>query len=386
MSDSQQPPVLSVLSVEKAASTPGFLLALRGIWLMTWRSQFTWRRLPMRLAGLLVLPVLVYITLFNRETWPPHQSLLGDASMPVNRISRGLTRAGLPLQSDQRAQLQQIFIEEYARTEQDCRETASPQISAARESELIDACYGRIRDRARTVLNESQFGEYQKSESRWLPRPGRVQEPRWNWTAPFYHWLIDFYFWVILPLNCVRLSGALIRDELQADTLGFLTTRPLSRARLMAAKYLSQTAWLQIVLLIQTLVIFATGQLRHIPGLGALLPLFLAAQFLAVPAWSALGALLGLVTQRYIALALLYGLIVELGIGSIPTNINSLSLMRHLKTLLAHNPALQSIYEWSGTGVLSSVGALALATAVFLALAALLFTVFEYHHTEEMQK
>ena len=100
---------------------------------------------------------------------------------------------------------------------------------------------------------------------------------------------MDFYFFVILPLGCVRASGALIRDELQADTLGFLTTRPLSRARLLAAKYLSQTAWLQIVFLIETLLLFAAGLLRHIPAIGALMPLFLAAQLLAVPAWSALG-------------------------------------------------------------------------------------------------
>ena len=86
------------------------------------------------------------------------------------------------------------------------------------------------------------------------------------------------------------------------------------------------------------------------------------------------------------ALAIFYGMIVEMGIGRIPTNINTLSLMRHLKTLLAHNPALQQIYDWPTKAPLVPIGALLFASLLFLILAALLFTFKEYHHTAEMQK
>jgi len=137
---------------------------------------------------------------------------------------------------------------------------------------------------------------------------------------------------------------------------------------------------------VETGLLFAAGGLRQIPDLSSLLPLFLAAQFLAVLAWSALGTFLGLVTTRYMAMAMVYGLIVEMGIGRIPTNINTLSLMRHLKVLLAHNPALREIYDWSGDGVSLSIGALVFGGGIFLTLAILLFTFREYHHTAEMQK
>jgi ABC-type transport system involved in multi-copper enzyme maturation permease subunit len=191
---------------------------------------------------------------------------------------------------------------------------------------------------------------------------------------------------VLLPLNCVRVCGPLIRDDLQANTLGFLSTRPLSRAGLVLGKYLSSTLWLQILLLIETLLLFGIGYVRGIDGLGRLLPLFLGSQIVAVLAWSALGAFLGLVTKRYMAIAILYGLVVELGIGRIPTNINNLSLVRHLKILLGQNPTVQDVYSWTGTGVPLAVGALVLAAIIFASLAALLFTYREYHHTTEMQK
>src|SRR5687767_2531029 len=47
---------------------------------------------------------------------------------------------------------------------------------------------------------------------------------------PFYRWLVDFYFLLVLPLYCLTSCGSVIRDEVQSDTLCFLTTRPASRA------------------------------------------------------------------------------------------------------------------------------------------------------------
>jgi hypothetical protein len=369
---------------------PSFLLALRGIWLFTWRPQLTWQRLPLGVLMLLALPVLVYLTTPSPQRWGRRDGSLGNPADQVGAFAARLARAKLPLRPEQSSQLLTVCQEEYARAQGGAsreRETESGETSVKRQKAQIKATYERIQTRAQTVLDEAQFERFQSLvKQEVLRRQNSIREPFWGRTAPFYHWLTDLYFFIILPLQCVKASGGLIRDELQADTLSFLVTRPLSRARLLVLKYLTQTAWLQLVLLAQTLLLFAVGGLRQIPSLGALLPLFLAAQFLAVLTWSALGVFLGQVAKRYMAVALVYGFIVELGIGRIPTNINTLSMMRHLKTLLSHNPALQGIYNWSATGVPLALGALALATALFLTLAALLFTFKEYHQTAEMQK
>ncbi len=365
---------------------PTFFGALRGIWLFTRKSQLTWRRLPVGVISLLVLPLLVYLTTSSPKTWAQRHSWVGNPSAELDGFSRRMSRARLRLQPAQQEELRRILTEEYGRVNNNFA-TSPTETRVEQEREQLTGCYERILSRAQTVLDERQFALFQTFRKRTLDESlARLGEPRWDRTGPFYHWLIDFYFFMILPLNCARTCGGLIRDELQMDTLGFLTTRPLSRARLLIVKYLSQTAWQQIIVLIEALLLFAAGRLREIPALGSLLPLFLATQFLAVLAWNALGTWLGQITKRYMALALVYGLIVEMGIGRIPTNINTLSLMRHLKTLLAHNPALQGLYEWPANGVPLSLAALALATLVFIGLAALMFTVKEYQHTAEMQK
>jgi len=381
------PPIPPVVREEALRVKPSFIGALSGIWLFTWRSQLSWRRVPMGLILLLILPALVYLTTKPLSARPEGPSWAADPSAHLGGFSRRLGSKHLQLQPSQQADLLRIFEEEFAQANRALEAAQSSESNVSQQSEQIKACYDRIFTRAQAVLDDKQLAQFRTFQKRRLDdNLGKISEPHWSRTEPFYHWLTTVYFFVVLPLNCVRSCGGLILDELQADTLGFLATRPVSRARLLIAKYLSQTAWLQMIMLIEALLLFAAGQLREIPSLGALLPLFLAAQFLAVLVWSALGTLLGQLTKRYMALALVYGFIVEMGIGRIPTNINTLSMMRHLKTLLAHNPALQSLYDWTGTGLPLSIGALVLGSVVFLGVAAFLFTVREYHHTGEMQK
>lgn len=375
-----------------AGLNPTFLGALRGIWLFTWKSRLTWRRMPGAILILLILPTLIYLTTWSQQTWTRRNPLLlGSATGQAKLLGRELKQTQLTLRAQQSGDVMRIFSEEFSRAEEAWRETKTTDSDATGRRVQIKACYEEISKRLEKVLDNRQFAQWQEFKKRGInvniengQRRGVL--PGWGRTSPFYHWLIDFYFFVILPLSCVGACGALIREELQTDTLGFLTTRPLTRATLMVVKYLSQSAWLQIILLVQALLIFAAGSLRQIPDLGRLLPLFLGIQFVAVLTWSALGALLGLATKRYMAIALLYGFIVEMGIGRIPTNVNTLSMMRHLKSLLAHNNALQEIYDWPMRGVPFSLVALALGTVVFLSMAAFIFTFKEYHHTAEMQK
>lgn len=201
----------------------------------------------------------------------------------------------------------------------------------------------------------------------------------------FYTISVFLYFLQILPLACLIVCGAMIRDEIQADTLGFLITRPLSRFRLFLAKYLSHMFWLQILFLVESLLFLIVGLVAGVPHLLKLLPLALGTQILSVLAWSALSSLMGLLTKNYIVWGILYGFIVEIGIGKIPTNINTLSLTVNIKRILSHSfPG--EFYGWPTDKAGLAVLVLLMAPIGLLAISGILFTWREYLHSHEFQK
>ncbi|MBC8324081.1 MAG: ABC transporter permease [Verrucomicrobia subdivision 3 bacterium] len=198
-------------------------------------------------------------------------------------------------------------------------------------------------------------------------------------------WVIGFYIQFLLPLTCLNVCGSMMRAEVQANTLSFLCTRPLRRHTLFLLQYLCHVFWLQLIFFAGTLGLFALGVVKQAEGLGALLPTMLLTQFLAIFAWSALSALLGLLHQRFVVIGILYWLIVEVGLGMVETsNINQLSILRHIHTLLGQNEMVADLFvSWSSTSSISAGIVLCVATFIFLVAGAALFTYREYLPSQE---
>ncbi len=340
---------------------------------------------------LLALPVLILLTVKSPKAWEERRTQIADPDYVVNRLNHRLGRGKTPLTGEAREKLTELLKKETTRSEHAWFEdpTDTPDSRRRRINNLLDEWNSRILAGAKTTLDAAQYKEFQRvqdeSRDNAFRNMTQVSVP-WSRVEPFYHWLVNFYFYLMLPLMCVRAGGPLIRDELQADTLCFLITRPVGRAQLIIVKFLTQLLWTESVMAIELLLIFAAGAAQHVENLGTLLPLALLAQILAVPAFCGLGLLLGQLTTRYMATALLYGAVVEMGIGRIPTNINTISLLKHVDTLLSHNDALQNIFNWAAGGTATAVVVLVLAPALFVGVAAALFTFREYHHAAEMQK
>lgn len=203
--------------------------------------------------------------------------------------------------------------------------------------------------------------------------------------SQFLNLAVKFHQLFVLPLFCLGVFGPLIRDDVQADTLGFLLTRPVTRARLLLLKFLCLTLLVQGVVLVAGVIILLCGLAKGVTVPGLVLPFF-ASQAIAVLAYGALATLFGLLSRKYMVLGLVYGGIVEVGIGGIPTNIQVLAVSHHLETVLARCAVIQDAFNWTagtyGSALLHTVGG---AAGVIL-VSMLLFSVREYHHTDEMQK
>ncbi len=205
--------------------------------------------------------------------------------------------------------------------------------------------------------------------------------------SQYLRWALGFYLFLMLPLHCLVVFGPLIRDELQADTIGFLLTRPISRGRLFVLKFICQQCCVQTAALASGLLLLASGLFARIDDLGTLLPLLLIGQAMAVLVYGALGALMGLISRKYMVLGVVYGFIVEWGIGSIPTNIHSLAMSHHVRGILANSEIVANSYgDWVKADPLVAAGIMVAAAVIFLTVGAVLFTMREFHHSDEMQK
>lgn len=205
-------------------------------------------------------------------------------------------------------------------------------------------------------------------------------------TNSFLDWSVHLFLELLAPFYCLVVCGAMMRDEAQEETLGFLITRPITRARLFLGKYLCLMAWLQVVVGVNGGLLVAGGYAKGIEAALPLAGLILGAGALAVLAYSALGALFGLLSRRYVVLGLVYGFLVEIGIGHIPTNINSLSMMRHVHTILANHEAVRDRFGWSPEGTGVAILIMLVAAAVALTAGALFFTVKEFQVSRDNPK
>ena len=197
-------------------------------------------------------------------------------------------------------------------------------------------------------------------------------------------WVVVFYLHFLVPLTCLNVCGSMMRSEVQANTLSFLTTRPHHRHTLYLLQYVCHVGWLQLVFFICAMGLFALGAVKQVEGLGTLLPLFLITQFLAVLAWSALSALLGLLHQRFMVIGIIYWLIVEIALGQVEiSNINQLSVLRQLHTLLGQNELVYKVFPWTNEAPIMALGVLLIATLFFLAAGAAMFTFREYLPSQE---
>ena len=366
---------------------PGFLRAWQGLWSLMWRSRLTWRRVPALLLTLLVIPVLTYFTV------EPMQKLAGgyDWRQRPRQVVAEFRVETRNLSGANRSELAQIIRDEQARVPLALPDPGQgPELTRAEIEQAVEqarTCFARIAERARPILDSQQYAAFERFQERKLKEAeGVIRNFNLQRVRPYFSWLLNFYFFLALPLYCLSACGGMIRDELQADTLGFLITRPVGRARLFLIKYGCQVLWLESIVAVHGLLLLTVGAMLDVPGMASIFPLVLGAQFLAVLSWGALSALLGLVTRRYLILGIGYGFVVELGLGRIPTNINTLSLARHFRGLFGHDPLLQRLYEWAPQNAAFSVGAVLIGTLVFLAIGATLWVHREYHSSTEMQK
>ncbi|PTY02474.1 hypothetical protein DB347_24025 [Opitutaceae bacterium EW11] len=192
--------------------------------------------------------------------------------------------------------------------------------------------------------------------------------------AGFEGWVVDFYLSFFLPLLAFSSASGAIRDDLRPASSDYLYLRPLPRWAYAGFKYVTHVCVTQLTCLAPFAAIVGVGLFYHrLPQAGHV-PVLLLGQILVIVAASSFGFLCGMLTSRPVVLALIYGGVVEGGIGQIPTQLSRLSMLRQVKNFVE---GLTGEAETLGSP-LSAVLVILVFSAATLAMAAVLLHLREF--------
>lgn len=194
--------------------------------------------------------------------------------------------------------------------------------------------------------------------------------------------VVAVFVCILAPAFAFLSAAGSMRDDMSGRTVDYVLTRPVRRSRFVVFKYLAQLPQIQLQALLALGVALAIGVLGGVPGLAeAAVPLMLV-QVLVVFAFAALGLLCAVLTSRYVVVGLIYAVIVEIGVGRIPTQLNRLSLTQQARELLAglKYAGVPEVTTSAGT----SVGIILALAVVWTAVAALIFAFRELSAAEEV--
>ncbi|MFT3784483.1 MAG: ABC-2 transporter permease [Nibricoccus sp.] len=193
----------------------------------------------------------------------------------------------------------------------------------------------------------------------------------------FAEWSVHFYLTMVVPIISFLTAAGLIQDDAKPSTVDYVLTRPIRRYFFVLYRYASLLMCMQVQFLIAIVVLVAVGGARSVPDLADSAPSLIAAQLFAVTAFTAMGFAFGSITSRYVVLGLVYGAIIEIGIGNIPTQLSRLSMLHHVRTVAS------SVLPFRGRAALAvdslptAIGSLLVFSVVCVALAAVLFALRE---------
>jgi ABC-type transport system involved in multi-copper enzyme maturation permease subunit len=200
-----------------------------------------------------------------------------------------------------------------------------------------------------------------------------------NGPKHYIDWVIAFYVTFLVPVVTFITAGSVMRDEMKPGTVDYVLTRPVPRVVFVAFKYSAHVICAQIDCLIAFALVIALGVFWHAPGIAAAIPSLLLAQVIIIIAFAALGFACGTLTSRYVVVGLLYSLVIELGVGQIPTQLSRLSMTRQVKAMLQplvagqSAPFTPSLEVLPATSRLTVIALLVLFSLVLLGLAAAVY-------------
>jgi len=199
----------------------------------------------------------------------------------------------------------------------------------------------------------------------------------------FQQLMVPLFLEIVLVFVTLVSAMALIREEIDDNTLPFLLTRPVSKPAVAVSKFTGYLAAGLAFLLPPVLVSYVVTEAYAGTGLGMdadVLGAFLAATALGVLAYGALFYFLSVAFRKPLMVGLLIGFLWESVAGFLPGSVPMLSLMFYLKSVLKGLVSVGPLSGFNSENVSAQAAATVLLvfSIVLLIAAAALFQRMEF--------
>ncbi len=194
--------------------------------------------------------------------------------------------------------------------------------------------------------------------------------------------MVPLFFRIVLIFVTLVNATALVREEIDDNTLPYLLTRPVSKPTLAVSKYVGYLVAALVLLLPPVAVAYLVTAAYAGAGFAAdadVLAGFLVATVLAVVAYGALFFFLSVALRKPLTVGLLIGFIWESSVGSLQGSVPKLSLIFYLQSVLKGMIPVGSSAEFrTDVSAPWAAAVLVIFAVVMLVLAVVLFQTMEF--------
>lgn len=197
--------------------------------------------------------------------------------------------------------------------------------------------------------------------------------------------MVPLFLQIVLVFVTLVDATALIREEIDDNTLPFLLTRPVAKPTVALSKYGGYLVAALVLLLPPVLVSYGVTEAYAGTGFGTdadVLAGFFAATALAILAYGALFFFLSVILRKPLFVGLLIGFVWESVVGSLPGSVPKLSLIYYLRSVLKGMVSVGPLSGFS-TDVSAPIAATVLIVFSVIMIA---FATFMFQNMEFRQK
>jgi len=199
----------------------------------------------------------------------------------------------------------------------------------------------------------------------------------------FSNIVMVLYLQFLILVLALFFGTSVCSDEVEGKTLTYLTTRPISKSSIILGKYLAYTLLIILMVVIGLFFSFLILNLNHILDFRLYKVLFryMSVLVLGLICYTSFFTFLGTFLKKSVLFGLVFGFGWESVIQYFPGSTQRFAIAHYLKSLLpppsGHRFSFL-LFRLEPSSVGTSIFMLFLITAVFLALACLLFFLKEY--------